>query len=186
MASPFRTAWIFSQAWRSESAQIALDNEAIRLGQSDRALFNSIAAANRLVAEIEVIHDPVHLCARAPTPEVLECAAEDEALERTIQSIHRAAYAEAEALWAASTTRAWLVLARHFPQVARPFKIPIEEERCSLCGMPTAWEVSQSPIESHLYGYRPMKLEAHERLVGQSLRDGTRWDYEVRAHEGRE
>jgi len=178
--APMWTYALFSDAFVRERQQIAVDNAAIVLGQSDRKCLNELYAANHYLAELDRKHHEFHFCAQKdPTA---TCAAIDKGYEEQISSYHRRAHSTAVAHWEEARVVAHREAARLETRISmsRPNDIPLVAGKCSLCLLETQWQIdfSKVPIETTL---APSEFPFYSINAIVELRatfiEKERWDY---------
>ena len=158
VVAPLRTVRIYRDAEAWETRQIAVDNAAIRLGQSDRGVFRSLREAHRIAMALEAIHHPLHACARAVVT-TGECFEPDLAIEAEIEAFHRTTEGAARAMWRWGEVG---LPSLALESLRRP-EIPLTEKRCAVCGLASNWELSL-PTEAWLRASSSPRVEATERL----------------------
>lgn len=184
LAVPLWNFEIYRKAWLWEANQIAADNAAIRWGKSDRQVLRYLEASNRLIRALELVHHPLHLCARVPVT-AAECAPEDEAAEFELRALHRAAGEAARALWTRGTLSGLAAIPRDRVAIrsySRSEVPPIGEKRCRLCGGAYYWEVDShhAGMESAVFLNTVPAVAARSRLV----EDDGGWNYLLRDGHG--
>lgn len=181
--APAMTWKIFCDVARQERSQIAVDNAAIVLGRADRDLFMDLSASNRILKQLDRIHHPLHVCARAASPGAM-CVGHDLAIEREIMLMHQTIGKTAEARWRSNLRVALMELEKlKIPLVSVSRKtFPVHPKRCPVCGLNSAWEINveQRPFVTHFSAGSPACL-AVVRLEGICLTDNSRWNYRLEA-----
>ncbi len=163
----------FQELYALESDWIALDNAAIELGRSARAVWNGLQKANAEIRRLETRHHLVHACARVPAT-AIQCRTADLAAEGELALRHARAGVAAATAWRVGAERARVQAPTAlFSRLPLP---PLQSVRCSVCGLPSEWEIGVPRLES-VQLLRGMALRV--RWVGRSLRGGGQWDYAI-------
>jgi hypothetical protein len=163
----------FEQVYTLESDWIALDNAAIRLGQSARSVWNGLQKANAEIRRIEVRHHLAHACARVPAT-AIPCRAADQAAEVELRLWQTRAAEQARERWREGEREA----RAHAPKarVSRPPLPPVRPVRCAVCGRLAGWEISPLRAETlQLPGGSQLRV----RWIGKTLRGGPAWNYAI-------
>jgi len=172
---------IYRKAWQWEARQIAADNAVIRWGKADRQMARYLESSNKMVRALELIHHPLHLCAKVPAT-MPECLPKDEGIELELKQMHEAAGRAARWLWRRGTAEGReAVLNEKILRLVRSDEPPIQEEACHVCGGHYFWRIDTSHpgMMSSLSLRTPQRLRAAVELV----RDRGEWNYQVHAGE---
>lgn len=171
----------FKEVHGLETAYIAVDNAAIRLGQSSRQTWNHLVRFNTRVRAAEVAHHFWHGCARNPVT-ALKCGPVDRAWEAAISKAHSIAWQQARLLWKAGTREAerqgreaGLKL-----QADRPSDPPVRPVLCSHCGLKAHWELRDRRTERVRTWWGERELVDIVEWIGMRLVDPGRWNYRIR------
>lgn len=176
--APFLSREIYVEMYRLEKRTIAVDNAAILIGRTDRAMTAFLAKSNLAMRAADLFHDLLHVCAKNPKTAAI-CVDKDMAMERQLAFVHSRLYDVAKSMWVAGSARARIEMARlgvvgHIDRARLP---PIHSKHCPLCWLAITWEADGPMISRVSHG----GVGAQVRLEGKPLKGGNRWNYRVLA-----
>lgn len=125
LSAPLLTEGVWRALYQHEAAQINLDNEGVRLGQSLRALMALQLSWEMRFKLLEKEHHRIHLCGA-------ECLAADRAWELRLEASAEESERELRSHWAEL-----LMLAARVDGLPKVF--PFERTPCAVCGGRWAW-----------------------------------------------
>lgn len=179
LLAPLESLRLFRRTAEWQKAQVALDNAAIELGKRDRDLFRYVASANQVLAGLELLHHPLHLCARVPKTAPV-CGPKDLALEAKIQTVRLETYRAASLSWTGNGVRALSQLGTYRVSASRTGRVPLRSVVCALCRRAVLWEVERPAATLSVFRARhPRVLESGVRLVGESLVKPSTWHFRL-------
>lgn len=148
--------------WREN--QIHLDNNAIDMGQRDRAIFRKIHKVNERLKVLDLQHHVIHACARIPAT-ASGCIAKDRVLEFQIRTLLLAAEKQAYIEWALNKPELKIIAKRE--------PLNLRRKRCPICFGEVALEPMNGTPTTHLF----LKNAPRDLQSGYQVRFGKEASY---------